>query len=159
MTSFYLLNFVQYPWWKVDLITLNERNLIFNATVKLIRALVPQIHPVTHPGVPGVLTVALLTELALVALSAPGFSESQRAQIIDALSGIIGPPLFIPLLAPEWPFEILRKKDDVSMELLEVSFDRFVLPLICATSPTNHLTVLRRFAQESNYARSSCQPR
>jgi len=127
--------------------------------VRLIRALVPQIHPVAHPGVPGILTVALLTELALVALSAPAFSESQRAQIIDALSGIIGPPLYIPLLAPEWPFEILRKKDDASMQLLEVSFDRFVFPLICVRSPTNRLTVLRRFAQDSDYARSSCQPR
>jgi len=103
-------------------ITLNERDLIFNATVRLIRALVAQVNSVAHSYTPGPINIALLTELVHVGLATPGFSEPQRVLLIDATSGVIHPPVFVsPLAAAFWPFEVLRKKDEASEKLLEVS--------------------------------------
>lgn len=101
--------------------------MIFTATLKLVRALVPQIDPNAHPYASGPFTIALITEFVHVALSTPGFSERQRAEIIDAASGLILPPVYVTQLAPEWPFEVLRKKDEASEKLLEVRLVQFTL--------------------------------
>ncbi len=98
--------------------TLGERDTIFKATRDSVRALTDQLtRGVAQPP----LTLQLLQELVHAGLEAPGFSETQRAQIIDAAGGLVGIPVYVTPIAGIWPFEVLQRKDDVSEELVQVS--------------------------------------
>ena len=115
----------KYPWASYHLYTIAERNIIFKTTFNLLNELSNHLlrHPEFPPAKPEhhVLTYQLLQELLLAGLSVPAFSETQRAQLIDGVKGLVVAPVYVNGLAPVWPFEVLRMKLDVGEDLVMVS--------------------------------------
>lgn len=107
----------KYPWSSTSLYTLSERNRIFKTTVDQVSALVEHLkrHGSTAP-----LDLSLLHELLHAGLKCDGFSERQRAQLIDASEGLVTVKVYVTPLAVEWPFEALASKEVHSHDMLQV---------------------------------------
>lgn len=101
--------------------TVQDRNKIFEATIRQIELLVNRYH---HKGFEHVFNAKLMSSLVDAGLRAPGFSEQQRAQIIDATQGLVAINTFVTPLAVWWPFQTLRCRDYVSQERVDVSISR-----------------------------------
>lgn len=66
------------------------------------------------------LSTDLLWELMIAGLNAPGFSERQRWELIQAAE-YQGPHIGLSPLAEWWPWEVLGRKAYVPEDLVEVS--------------------------------------
>lgn len=118
----------KYPWHAIDNVTLGDRLLLYNAVRSQIRALATCIR---RNASPMMLTPILLQELVVTTLSCPGFSEQQKAYIVEDLhasgfghmskgQGLIGTLGGTLRYSSVWPFEVLGKKPEASEALLEV---------------------------------------
>lgn len=99
----YPLTLPQYPWWCVELYTLADRDQLFWAVERQVRALVYQLRHGEPPG----LTKELLKQLLKTGLRVPAFSESQRVRLVHA-AALVAEAFPVSPLAQFWPFEILR---------------------------------------------------
>lgn len=107
----------KYPWWAAELYSIAERDRVFNAARDLTAELAGYVrNNAPHTS----LTSRLLEELLVVGLDCPGFAENQRAELVDASTFFVGVPRFVSSFAKAWPFEILRRRTDVSEELVKV---------------------------------------
>lgn len=108
----------KYPWTRTDLYTLKERNFVFKAAVSQIRALAENFR---HKGSRPPLDFILLNDLFTAALKCPGFSERQRADIVDASNGLVEIREYVPQLAKRWPFEAIGVRNGSVPEMEGVS--------------------------------------
>ena len=129
LVHFYLdhpLTYLQYPWFAVKLYTMRQAFDIFTAFKKQLDVLV---YRVTAPGMPREVGLdnKLLLDLIFAGLNAPGFTERQKAQIIEACS-VVGSGFPLSKHAPAWPFQTLAtcpqklSDQDVAMwlEILDI---------------------------------------
>ena len=72
-----------------------------------------------HTGWP-LLTEALLHDLLMAALNAPGFSEKQRWELFE-VSGYARSRFRVSPLLQFWPFEVLGRKPNVEEDVVEVT--------------------------------------
>ena len=72
-----------------------------------------------HNGWP-VLTEALLHDLLMAALNAPGFSERQRWELFE-ISGYARSHFRVSPLLQYWPFEVLGRKPNMEEDVREVT--------------------------------------
>lgn len=119
----------KFPWHTPQYTTLSTRDALFNTAQILMYALTAAVNrnDREHPE----LTITLLQEYVVAALTCRGFSERQKASLVDILAdtgydylttdpgrnialGGIGP------LSTNWPFLALNPKTSVDDELLMV---------------------------------------
>lgn len=105
----------QFPWYAVNDYTLGQRNHIYSATCDLLRHLAASIKRGDVPN----LNEGILFELMNAGLNAPGFSEKQRWQLIQA-AGFTGNEIRISPLAKWWPWEALGRKVKAEEDVIEV---------------------------------------
>ena len=115
----------KYPWHAVQHVTLKERYWLFLATADLITALVNSIR---NGKVPDQITRRLMQELVLAALTT-GFSVEQKNCICQGVifygfGDLLHGTPFIPfgMLSKCWKFEVLDRKVEVSLEVLQVRY-------------------------------------
>jgi len=136
----------KYPWFAVDHVLLHERQAIFDTALKCIRSLITLLHE--NRNGPGMTrgngsaavatanrmmpTSATLHELAVAVLTCPGFSENQKAAVINNLiqgghaqftvaRGMIFTLGGTGRFASDWPFHALVKQPGAPDELVDVS--------------------------------------
>lgn len=107
----------KYPWNYTGLYTLGERNRIFKCVLDQITALTSVIH---SRGPDGFLTIGLLQELVTMGLKCAGFSDRQRASLIDASQGIVKVEAFVTPFAKEWVGEVISIKQSASHDMVAV---------------------------------------
>ncbi len=78
-----------------------------------------------------VLTEALLHDLLMAALNAPGFSEKQRWELFE-ISGYARSHFRVSPLLQYWPFEVLGRKPNVEEDVAEVMFHLLVMHAMLA---------------------------
>ena len=78
-----------------------------------------------HNGWP-VLTEALLHDLLMAALNAPGFSEKQRWELFE-ISGYARSRFRVSPLLQYWPFEVLGRKPNMEEDVVEVTSHLLVM--------------------------------
>ena len=83
-----------------------------------------------HNGWP-LLTEALLHDLLMAALNAPGFSEKQRWELFE-ISGYARSRFRVSPLLQYWPFEVLGRKPKVEEDVVEVMFHLLVIRTLVA---------------------------
>ena len=83
-----------------------------------------------HNGWP-LLTEALLHDLLMAALNAPGFSEKQRWELFE-ISGYARSRFRVSPLLQYWPFEVLGRKPNVEEDVVEVMFHLLVIRTLVA---------------------------
>lgn len=124
----------KYPWYAVDHVLLEERHLIFDTTLKCMRALMELLRQAMRPGPTdrNMPTGATLQELTVAALTCPGFSESQKAAIkINLIEGGFKGYISsrgmnfrfggVDSYSTKWPFHALVKQPGVDDKVVEVS--------------------------------------
>jgi len=74
-----VLTLTQYPWYMVDYITIEDRNLLFKATKELLQLLVDRVHN-EKDNIN--LTPMLLKRAWRAALRCPGFTPAQKDDIV-----------------------------------------------------------------------------
>lgn len=122
----------KYPWFAHNSVLMTERRLIFDATLSLFRHLVAVLRRMpsrssdnTKP------TTSTLQELAIAALTCPGFSELQKASIVTCMTEAgfegmtTGKAMNLKLggntaLAKAWPFQVLARAPSASNEIMNV---------------------------------------
>ncbi|KAI9709957.1 MAG: hypothetical protein M1820_003035 [Bogoriella megaspora] len=137
----------KYPWWSVGNYKLVERDRIFKATVKTVKAL--QNHRFhRNPTNPTQLNQQLSQELVLAALHCPGFSDHQKYEVLKAASNFYedtpgeGTWWFESALAIDWKFKTLSRKDSVGEDILH-----FFLQLLSdASYSPQHLSLAQHNA-------------
>ena len=138
----------KYPWYAVNHVTLGERRSIFDLTLGLITALVADLRRRPNKHGPLETTPGLLQELTVAALTCVGFSERQKAAIVNVLvqgnfeNMADGKSVSIPLggkheLGPVWPFQVLSKTPNADMRLVKVCVFQFS-PLCCILTLKTH---------------------
>lgn len=118
-------NFIhpQFPWHAVQHYTLTTRNQIFAATRDQVKILVNNL----KRGGGLNINQALLTELMIAGLNSPGFSESQRWELVQ-VSEYVGGEVKLSPLMKWWPWEALGRKAGSEEDVVQVwlfSFVRF----------------------------------
>lgn len=108
----------KYPWYHTEMYTLGERNRIFKTVTDQIGALVQHLH---KHGSSAPLDLPLLNDLLVAGLKCPGFSESQRAALIDATEGLIFVKEYVTPVAKEWPFEAISTRDGAKVDVILAS--------------------------------------
>lgn len=110
-------NFIhpQFPWHAVQHYTLTTRNQIFAATRDQIKILVNNL----KRGGGLNITQALLTELMIAGLNSPGFSESQRWELVQ-VSEYVGGEVKLSPLMKWWPWEALGRKAGSEEDVVQV---------------------------------------
>ncbi|KAK5175242.1 uncharacterized protein LTR77_000379 [Saxophila tyrrhenica] len=122
----------KFPWFDVEHVLLSERDQLFKVTITAIDTLMALLrkhggtggHDATKPN------NQILKEVAIAALTCPGFSEFQKSRVIRHLQqGNYGQYTVskglnltfggIDNYSPNWPFLILVKKPGVNDELIE----------------------------------------
>lgn len=127
----------KYPWHAHEHVLLSERAAFHDMTVRYIKMLMERLREDevrTGPPPKGlqVPTTATLKELAVAALTCPGFSEAQKAAIVLQLSDgnfkylIEGRGFNLRFggdnrFATEWPFHALVMQPGVGNDVVEVS--------------------------------------
>ncbi|KAK4635208.1 hypothetical protein CLAFUW4_01396 [Fulvia fulva] len=120
----------KYPWYAVEHVTIRERRAIYDCTINLIRILMENLRRANSRYSPLEPTPALLQELAVAALTCPGFSEKQKSNIVGLLhqSGFKaiadGQSINVRLggnheLSSTWPFATLSIQPGTDMELVK----------------------------------------
>lgn len=134
----------KYPWFAVDHVLLQERQAIFDTALKCIRSLITLLHENRNgpgwtrgDGSAAVATAnrmmptsATLHELTVAVLTCPGFSENQKAAVINNLvqggfaQFTVARGMNFTLggtgkFASDWPFHALVKQPGAPDELVE----------------------------------------
>ena len=118
----------KYPWHTPQHVSFRECKLIFDTTLTCVRWLIAYI----RRGKDQTLTPILLQELAVAALTCPGFSEPQKSTIVSTMQQggfggmAAGSGIGVRFggnsrLSSVWPFQVLAVKAGVSEEVIEVS--------------------------------------
>ena len=118
----------KYPWHTPQHVSFRERKLIFDTTLTCFRWLIAFI----RRGKDQALTPILLQELAVAALTCPGFSEQQKSTIVSTMQQggfggmAAGSGIGVRFggnsrLSSVLPFQVLAFKAGVSEEVIEVS--------------------------------------
>lgn len=123
----------KYPWYALSLITVRERDMIYNCVIKLMGTLVEEIRQLKGKlWTPLAPSPALLEEMAMVALVCPGFTERQKYKLIGYLrqdgygwmvTGVVGSRLNLGgnhQLGGFWPFVSLSVLPGADIELVKV---------------------------------------
>ncbi|MCJ1390316.1 hypothetical protein MMC18_003174 [Xylographa bjoerkii] len=97
----------KFPWFAVQLYTLFQRDQLFNATLKMLRALMATVSPTSSFG----LTSELLMDLLYAGLNAPGFSEKQKWELCQVADWAAKAVAISPLTRG-WPWLVLARKPD-----------------------------------------------
>ena len=114
----------KFPWSAVAHYTMATRTHIFQTTRQMLHILTINVHkPYNgdwsgHTGWP-LLTEALLHDLLMAAVNAPGFSEKQRWELFE-ISGYASSRFRVSPLLQYWPFEVLGRKPNVEEDVVEV---------------------------------------
>lgn len=98
----------KFPWFAVDLYTVNSRDEIFDKTLSLIKLLMNQLRRGPDIWIPH-LHESLLIDLLYAGLNVPAFGEYQRMRLREA-AGDVGDRIPMSPLIVYWPFEILCRK-------------------------------------------------
>ena len=108
---------MQYPWFATDLISVDERDRIFETSFTVCGALADQLRRglARRP-----LSIELLQELIHAVLICPGFGEGQRARLLDRTMDLVHPSVWVTPFAAIWPFQVLRRNSESSEHLVEV---------------------------------------
>ncbi|KAI9670802.1 MAG: hypothetical protein M1829_004691 [Trizodia sp. TS-e1964] len=106
----------KYPWFDVDHITLEARDLLFDAMKKMITILFENLK---RSHAPIYLNVGLMNGLVLAGLMCPGFNERQKLEL-TRVAQYQGEPFGITKLAYHWPFEVLGRRADVPEDVLKL---------------------------------------
>ncbi|KAK4550882.1 hypothetical protein LTR36_000462 [Oleoguttula mirabilis] len=120
----------KYPWFAHENVNMTERRLLFDATLAIMRCLIaflrrvgPQQLDNTKP------TAATLQELAVAALTCPGFSEQQKAALVlcmqqggyNGMTSSRGMNITFggnTLIAQHWPFKVLARDPKASDQMV-----------------------------------------
>ncbi|KAI7486909.1 hypothetical protein KC351_g3009 [Hortaea werneckii] len=120
----------KYPWHAHDHVLLTERQVMFDATIELLRHLLDTLNRYRNTLVEqGTPTDGTLTEFVVAALTCPGFSEGQKAYFIQVLRSAgydkFAPPRGMNLtfggtstLSPQWPFQVIVREPRVHDDLV-----------------------------------------
>ncbi|KZF20937.1 hypothetical protein L228DRAFT_182818 [Xylona heveae TC161] len=104
----------KYPWWAVNHYTVKDRDVLFQTTEKMLRALANAVKYKQF----NIVHERLLAEFQETSLKAPGFSEKQKTRLILAAkpspTGVT-----ISRIATDWPFETLVRNPNASDEMVE----------------------------------------
>lgn len=125
----------KYPWYAVQYISVKERRAIYDCVTSLLRILIEQLRRSNGRYNPLEPSVATLQELAVAALTCPGFSEKQKATIIQQLIShgykeiAMGHGIGVRLGGHQefsifWPFASLGVIPGTDRNVLRVSFPR-----------------------------------
>lgn len=150
----------KYPWFATDYVSARERDALFGSTLHLLQCLMFELSKEKHDmkSSPLDVTTSLLQELASAMLVCVGFTDRQKAVVVDALhrrgySGIAtgeGANLRLGGQHPYctvWPFNSLCVKPGVTPDLLSVSFASL---LHSEANFTDFTVVLRSHAPHSH---------
>ncbi|KAI6842678.1 hypothetical protein KC340_g1449 [Hortaea werneckii] len=120
----------KYPWHAHDHVLLTERQVMFDATVELLRHLLDTLNrnknTLVEQGTP---TDATLMEFAVAVLTCPGFSEGQKAHCIHILRKAGYDKFTTPrgmnlafggtsTLSAQWPFQVIVREPRVHDDLV-----------------------------------------
>lgn len=108
----------KYPWAFTRFYTIGERFLVFDTAHRMLSQLCREIFGGREPS--SSLTSQLLQELLTAGLKCSGFSESQKAELIDATEYRVKVEVYVPGIARIWPFEALCFRPGASEQLLAV---------------------------------------
>jgi hypothetical protein len=111
----------QYPWYMVDFITIEDRNLIHDATKNLLQMLVDRVN---HDRDPVNLTQMLLKRVCRAALRCPGFTPVMKDNIayLGSIEDRVASEAGLPPFAPQWDiFWTIGPKPGVPTDLLLAS--------------------------------------
>lgn len=154
-------NTPQFPWYKVEHITLAARNNLFDATVCLTNELVKRIHKAERPdeyrqmGEPKVephvsISRGLVKRVHRAVMRCPGFTEAQKF-IIDEICSVFDtydPETRLAPFADMWIFETLGPKPGIAQDVLLVSlhhsFLAFLVNFACSILVTSTFVDKRR---------------
>ncbi|KAI5371205.1 putative nucleotide-binding alpha-beta plait domain superfamily [Septoria linicola] len=149
----------KYPWHCVEEITIGERRAIFDCAIGLIKTLIIDIRRANNKFSPLHPTPALLQELGSAALVCPGFTEKQKASIVNVLiqggfkSMADGRDLSIKLggqhpYSAWWPFSALGMPADADQEVLQYFAALFRQG---TATPKDTSLAARKVAESSGY--------
>jgi hypothetical protein len=112
---------LKYPWFMVEYITIEDRNLLHEVTLKLIVLLQEKLQEVQHDSN---LTPMLFRRVCKAALKCPGFSPAQKDDIV-VLAGLderIAAEYGVPPLAADWKYIFtLAPKPGFPLDIVFVS--------------------------------------
>lgn len=123
----------KYPWFAHEHVKMTERRLLYDVTLSIMRALVGFLRRVgTHQIDTTKPTAATLQELAVAALTCPGFSEEQKASMVACmqqggfhdLTTSRGMNVTFggnTAIAAKWPFKVLARDPKASDQMVDVS--------------------------------------
>ena len=124
----------KYPWFAHDYVKMNERRLIYDATLCIVRALIAVLRKTANGQQDNTKpSGATLQELSVAALTCPGFSEAQKAELVWVLQqgGFAGmtTPRGMNItfggnnkISPAWPFKVLVIAPTATDIMVKVSF-------------------------------------
>lgn len=109
----------KFPWFAVDMYTVNSRDDIFEKTIGLVKLLTNQLRRSPDVWIPH-LHESLLIDLLYAGLNVPAFGEYQRMRLREA-AGEVGDRVSMSPLLVYWPFEVLCRKSGIEEDYLAVS--------------------------------------
>lgn len=140
--EFHISTIHKYPFFAHDSVFLTERRILWNATMSLAKVLINMFRRTpTNPNRTldkGAPTPATLQELTVAALTCPGFSESQKATLVHALTrggfAHFTNPAGMNLVfggtkavSNDWPFQVLAITPGAHDMFVEVSLEHHIL--------------------------------
>jgi hypothetical protein len=147
----------KFPWHMSQYITLDNRKRLYDTTVVCIRTLIAFLYQKARFKIldQPQMTTELVAELVVVALGCPGFSEQQKASLVQVLnnmgrsdlttgrvSGIF--PGGSGSYSAKWPFLALSPKAAVSDEFLKVRCTHLYLSLSWLTPWQFYAALIRQ---------------
>ncbi|GAB1742963.1 hypothetical protein NU219Hw_g8662t1 [Hortaea werneckii] len=120
----------KYPWHAHDHVLLAERQAMFDATTELLRHLLDTLNRYRNTLIEqGTPTDATLMEFVVAVLTCPGFSEGQKAHVIQILRNAGYDKFTAPrgmnlafggtsTLSAQWPFQVIVREPRVHDELV-----------------------------------------
>ncbi|KAH9819760.1 Actin-related protein 2/3 complex subunit 4, partial [Teratosphaeria destructans] len=122
---------VKYPWHALDCVFIAERDRMFEATMKIVAALVNALQYASKGSYDvNKVTIGTLRELTVTVLTCPGFSEVQKAAYVrfmfeNELAGVCDPKgtnlAFggVRAISACWPFKVLAIDPAAPKEMVE----------------------------------------
>ncbi|KAK5133144.1 hypothetical protein LTR08_008168 [Meristemomyces frigidus] len=153
----------KYPWFAHEHVKMSERRLVYDATLCIVRSLIAFLRRTANQVQQDISkpTGATLQELAVAALTCPGFSESQKATLVwtmqqGGFAGMTSPRgMNISFggnskMSSAWPFKVLARAPTATDTIVKY----FAKLMSEATTPTEEASLADRHAMRASGAKA-----